>query len=93
MIRKVTALVMALALTAVFAGSALAAPGGAPAAHELSGSEWGATVSYLATNGMMPYHERGNGGGMPAAHGLSGSAWGSAVSGLAQQGGVGNAHP
>lgn len=91
MIRKVSALVLALALTAVFAGSALAA--GAPQTHGLSGREWGEAVSYFATNGMMPYHERGNGGGMPAAHGLAGAEWGAAVSELAQMGGVGNVHP
>jgi hypothetical protein len=93
MLRRISALMLALALTFVFTGTALAARGGAPAVHELSGREWGAAVSGLATAGMMPYHEKGNGGGMPAAHNLSGAEWGAAVSELAQMGGIAANHP
>jgi hypothetical protein len=93
MLRKVSGLILALALTFVFTGTALAAPGGAPGAHGLSGADWGKAVSGLAQAGMMPYHDRSNGGGMPAAHGLSGSDWGAAVSALAQMGGIAANHP
>jgi hypothetical protein len=72
------------------AGVALAEGGGKPAAHGLSGSDWGSAVSSAAKEGGLGGHASGGkGGGAPAAHGLSGSDWGSAVSSAAKEGGLG----
>lgn len=75
----VVALVLIMAVMVV--GPALAAPGGMPAAHGLSGAEFGAAVSDAAPVGS--HASGGNGGGMPAAHGLSGAEFGAAVSAAA----------
>jgi hypothetical protein len=48
--KRLTLLLSASALAvAVIAGPAMAAPGGAPAAHGLTGPEFGKAVSALAT--------------------------------------------
>jgi hypothetical protein len=81
--------VLAVMLAVMVFGSALAAPGGTPGAHGMSGKDFGAAVSGLAQSapGAIAEHvsnSGGNGGGMPAAHGVSGKDFGAAVSGLAQ---------
>jgi hypothetical protein len=81
--------VLAVMLAVMVFGSALAAPGGTPGAHGLSGKDFGAAVSGMAQSapGAIAEHvsnSGGNGGGMPAAHGVSGKDFGAAVSGLAQ---------
>lgn len=87
---KTVALSIAIALSAAVAGPAWAEQGGAPAAHGVSGSDWGGAVSSTAQSGGLGTHASGGkGGGAPAAHGLSGSAWGGAVSGAAKGGGIG----
>ncbi len=80
---------LAVMLAVMVFGSALAAPGGTPGAHGVSGKDFGAAVSGLAQSapGAIAEHvsnSGGNGGGMPAAHGVSGKDFGAAVSGLAQ---------
>jgi hypothetical protein len=89
--RVVLGISLSLALTVPLATTALAAPGGMPAAHGLSGEEFGAAVSELAQSypGAVADHVSGRdgmsmAGGMPAAHGLSGEEFGAAVSELAQ---------
>ena len=77
--------VLAVMLAVMVFGSALAAPGGTPGAHGVSGKDFGAAVSGLAQSapGAIAGHVS-NSGGMPAAHGVSGKDFGAAVSGLAQ---------
>ena len=88
--KKISMSVLFAVMMAVMAfGPALAAPGGTPGAHGLSGKDFGAAVSGLAQSapGAIAEHvsnSGGNGGGMPAAHGVSGKDFGAAVSGLAQ---------
>jgi hypothetical protein len=75
----VVSLVLALTLLALFAIPALAAEGGKPAAHGLTGAEFGAAVS---ANAPIADHVSNseNVGGKPAAHGLTGAEFGAAVS-------------
>ncbi len=80
----------ACALTIAASGMAIAGGGGNPAAHGLSGSDWGNAVSGSAKDGGLGSHASGGkGGGQPAVHGLSGADWGKAVSGAAKEGGLG----
>jgi hypothetical protein len=76
--------VLAILITMFVVGTALAAPGGQPGAHELEGREFGAAVSGLEPGAISDHvsNAGGNGGGMPAAHGVSGRDFGAAVSGL-----------
>jgi hypothetical protein len=61
---------------------AMAAPGGAPEAHGLTGAEFGDLISDLAPiNGHVSNSE--NAGGKPAAHGLTGAEFGDLISDLA----------
>ena len=75
-------LVLTLVMAVMVANVAFAA-GGAPAAHGVSGSEFGALVSATAQSapGALAEHTSG---GAPDAHGVSGKIFGSLVSGLAQ---------
>jgi hypothetical protein len=60
--KRLTLLLSASALAvAVIAGPAMAAPGGAPAAHGLSGSDFGKAVSTLAQSepGAVAAHVSG----------------------------------
>ena len=80
---------LAVLLSVMVFGSALAASGGTPGAHGVDGKTFGSAVSGLAQSapGAVADHvsnSGGNGGGMPAAHGVDGRTFGSAVSGLAQ---------
>jgi hypothetical protein len=78
---------IALGCVALGAPAASAAPGGMPAAHELTGKEFGAAVSGAAQSapGAIAAHVSGaKAGGMPAAHELTGKEFGAAVSGAAQ---------
>jgi hypothetical protein len=84
MMTLLSVMVLALAIMAV---PAYAAAGGNPAAHGVSGADFGKAVSGLATTdpGALAAHASGGAaGGMPAAHGVSGADFGAAVSGLAQ---------
>ena len=85
--KKLTvSLVLTLVMAVMVANVAFAA-GGAPAAHGVSGSEFGALVSATAQSapGALAEHTSGGAaGGAPDAHGMSGKIFGSLVSGLAQ---------
>ena len=86
-IAVITAATLALLVSVVFSGQAMAAKGGAPALHGVDGKTWGMAVSGLAQSepGALAEHTSGGkSGGAPGLHGLSGSEWGAAVSGLAQ---------
>jgi hypothetical protein len=77
-----------------FAGSALADPGGAPAAHGTDGQGFGEAVSGAAQGGGIGGHANdssGNeqAGGAPEAHGTDGRGFGDAVSDAAPGGGIG----
>jgi hypothetical protein len=80
-------LALVLVLAVMVSSIAMAAPGGAPAAHGVSGRDFGAAVSGLAQSapGALAEHTSGGmAGGMPDAHGVDGRTFGSAVSTLAQ---------
>jgi hypothetical protein len=62
------------------ASAVMAAPGGKPAAHGLTGAEFGAAVS---ENAPIADHASSGAPGKPVAHGLSGSEFGAAVSAAA----------
>jgi hypothetical protein len=80
--------VVSLFALAIMAAPALAAKGGMPAAHGLSGKDFGAATSALAQSApgaVAAHHGAGQAaGGMPAAHGLTGAEFGAATSALAQ---------
>ena len=77
--RMVVALVLALTVLALVAVPALADGGGKPAAHGLTGAEFGAAVSASAPIADHVSNSE-NAGGKPAAHGLTGAEFGAAVS-------------
>ncbi len=78
--RKVLSFSLVLVLLLSF--SALSFAGGMPAAHELSGREFGAAVSSLEPGAIADHVSMGRGMGMPALHGVSGREFGGAVSAL-----------
>jgi hypothetical protein len=86
--QKMLGVGIALLLATIQVAPALAAQGGTPGAHGLTGREFGAAVSALATSapGAVADHvsNGSSGGGVPAAHGMSGRDFGAAVSALAQ---------
>jgi acid phosphatase family membrane protein YuiD len=83
--KVLSSLLVAMFVAVMVAGTALAAPGGMPAAHGVDGQTFGAVVSGAAQSapGAIADHVSNN-GGMPAAHGVDGQTFGSLVSGLAQ---------
>lgn len=90
--KNISLALLAVVLAAILVfGTVLAAEGGVPWAHGLSGREFGQAVSELAQSepGAVAEHIQANkdgdkGGGMPAAHGMSGREFGAAVSELAK---------
>lgn len=87
--KLLSSLLVAMFVTAMIAGTALAAPGGNPAAHGVDGRTFGAVVSDAAQSspGAIADHVSnagGNNGGMPAAHGVDGRTFGAVVSSAAQ---------
>ena len=87
--KLLSSLLVAMFVTMMVAGTALAAPGGMPAAHGVDGQTFGAVVSGAAQSapGAIAEHVSnagGNNGGMPAAHGVDGQTFGAVVSGAAQ---------
>ena len=82
----VTGALIAVGAFALIASTqASAAPGGMPAAHNASGSEWGMAVKGAAQAGVLSVHTSGGkAGGMPAAHEVDGKTFGSVVNMLAQ---------
>jgi hypothetical protein len=97
MLKKTLVLgVIVTVLLLVMAVPAMAAPGGAPAAHGVDGKTFGGLVSGLATSypGAVADHvskapaapdaaAASMAGGVPALHGAYGKDFGMAVSGLA----------
>jgi hypothetical protein len=82
-------IMVAMLVSVMVAGTALAASGGMPAAHGVDGKTFGSVVSAAAQSapGAIADHVSnagGNGGGMPAAHGVDGKTFGSVVSAAAQ---------
>ena len=90
--KNISLALVAVVLAAILVfGTVLAAEGGLPWAHGLSGREFGQAVSDLAKSepGAVADHVRQNkdgdkGGGMPALHGMTGREFGQAVSELAK---------
>lgn len=87
--KLMSGVVLAMLVSVMVFGAALAAPGGQPEAHGVDGKTFGSVVSSAAQSspGAIADHVSnagGNGNGMPAAHGVDGKTFGSVVSNAAQ---------
>jgi hypothetical protein len=80
--KVVLSIALTFSLLVLLAVPAFAAEGGKPAAHGLSGAEFGDLVSDMAPIADHVADSEGA-GGKPAAHGLSGAEFGDLVSDMA----------